>query len=177
MFGGQQEFRRAIAPGRARRSSSCRICLRCTSRRGSTNRIAGGCRPQQEATVRIEAIPGEDFKAKLDSISVLARVDFSSGWPPSKNFDLNLVFVDMRRADAPGMTAVARIATERVPDVVLVPAESIFQRDGAPVVYDLMVRRSWRRRSRSESAAVSRRLSTRGSRPGIALRPAGPPPG
>ena len=37
----------------------------------------------------------------------------------------------------PGMTAVARIATERVPDVVLAPAEAIFQRDGAPVVYKL----------------------------------------
>ena len=35
------------------------------------------------------------------------------------------------------MTAVARIATERVPDVVLVPSESIFQRDGAPIVYKL----------------------------------------
>jgi multidrug efflux pump subunit AcrA (membrane-fusion protein) len=35
------------------------------------------------------------------------------------------------------MTAVARIATERVPDVVLAPAEAIFQHDGAPVVYVL----------------------------------------
>ena len=35
------------------------------------------------------------------------------------------------------MTAVARIATDRVPDVVLVPAEAIFQQDGAPVVYRL----------------------------------------
>ena len=35
------------------------------------------------------------------------------------------------------MTAVARIATERVPDVVLVPSETIFQRDGSPVVYKL----------------------------------------
>ena len=35
------------------------------------------------------------------------------------------------------MTAVARIATQRVPDVVLVPSEAIFQRDGAPIVYKL----------------------------------------
>jgi multidrug efflux pump subunit AcrA (membrane-fusion protein) len=32
---------------------------------------------------------------------------------------------------------VARIAVERVPDVLLVPAESVFQRDGAPIVYRL----------------------------------------
>jgi len=35
----------------------------------------------------------------------------------------------------PGMSAVARIATDRVKDVVLVPSESIFQRDGHPIVY------------------------------------------
>jgi len=35
------------------------------------------------------------------------------------------------------MSAVARIATDRVPDVVLVPSESIFQRDGHPIVYKL----------------------------------------
>lgn len=35
------------------------------------------------------------------------------------------------------MTAVARIATQRVPDVTLVPSEAIFQRDGAPIVYKL----------------------------------------
>ena len=37
----------------------------------------------------------------------------------------------------PGMTAVARIATERIPNVVLIPSEAIFQRDGASVVYEL----------------------------------------
>jgi multidrug efflux pump subunit AcrA (membrane-fusion protein) len=47
------------------------------------------------------------------------------------------VFLDMDQRMRPGMTAVARIATERVPDVVLVPSESIFQRDGAPIVYKL----------------------------------------
>ena len=35
------------------------------------------------------------------------------------------------------MTAVARIATDRIPGVVLVPSEAIFQKDGSPVVYML----------------------------------------
>jgi multidrug efflux pump subunit AcrA (membrane-fusion protein) len=35
------------------------------------------------------------------------------------------------------MTAVARIATDRVPNVVLVPAEAVFMKDGSPVVYVL----------------------------------------
>ncbi len=35
------------------------------------------------------------------------------------------------------MTATARIATDRLPNVTLVPAETIFQKDGRPVVYRL----------------------------------------
>jgi HlyD family secretion protein len=77
--------------------------------------------------VQIEAIPGRDFRARVHDISVLTRVDFSSGWPPPRNFDLNLVLVDVDPKIRPGMTAVARIATDRVPDVLLVPAEAVFQ--------------------------------------------------
>lgn len=91
----------------------------------------------QDATIRIEAVPGKDFKARIEQISVLAKPDFSAGWPPPKNFDLDLVLLELDPKVRPGMTAVARIATGRVPDVVLVPAEAIFQRDGSPVVYRL----------------------------------------
>jgi multidrug efflux pump subunit AcrA (membrane-fusion protein) len=91
----------------------------------------------QDALVRIEAVPGKDFKARIDKISLLARVDFSSGWPPQKNFDLGLVLLDGDPKIRPGMTAIARIATDRIPDVVLVPSESVFQKDGSPIVYKL----------------------------------------
>jgi len=67
----------------------------------------------QDAIVRIEAIPGREFKARINDISVLAKVDFTSGWPPPKNFNLNLVLIDVDPKIRPGMTAVARIATER----------------------------------------------------------------
>jgi HlyD family secretion protein len=91
----------------------------------------------QNATVLIEAVPGKDFKARVDLISVLARVDFSSGWPPVRNFDLGLVLDDQDARIRPGMTATARIAAEKLPNVTLVPAETIFQKDGRPVVYRL----------------------------------------
>ena len=97
----------------------------------------GRLNPGQEALVRIEAVPGKEFKARIDRISLLARVDFSSGWPPPKNFDLGLVLLDGDPRIRPGMTAVARIATERIPDVVIVPSESVFQKDGSPIVYKL----------------------------------------
>ena len=91
----------------------------------------------QTATVKIEAVPGKDFAAKVDLISVLARVDFSSGWPPVRNFDLGLVLSDPDSRIRPGMTATARIAADRLPNATLVPAEAIFQKDGRPVVYRL----------------------------------------
>jgi multidrug efflux pump subunit AcrA (membrane-fusion protein) len=73
----------------------------------------------------------------VDLISVLARVDFSSGWPPVRNFDLGLVLQDRDARIRPGMTATARIAADRLPNVTLVPAETIFQHNGRPVVYRL----------------------------------------
>ena len=97
----------------------------------------GRLNPGQDAIVKIEAVPGKEFKARIDKISLLARVDFSSGWPPPKNFDLGLVLLEVDPRIRTGMTAVARIATERVPNVVLVPSESVFQKDGSPIVYKL----------------------------------------
>jgi multidrug efflux pump subunit AcrA (membrane-fusion protein) len=87
--------------------------------------------------VKIEAVPGKDFTARVDLISVLARVDFSSGWPPVRNFDLGLVLDNPDARIRPGMTATARIAADRLADATLVPAEAIFQKDGRPVVYRL----------------------------------------
>jgi multidrug efflux pump subunit AcrA (membrane-fusion protein) len=97
----------------------------------------GRLSPGQDATVKIEAVPDREFKARIDNISLLARVDFSSGWPPPKNFDLRLGLLEIDSRVRPGMTAVARIATDRIPGVVLVPSEAIFQKDGSPVVYVL----------------------------------------
>jgi HlyD family secretion protein len=137
MFGGQQEFRAGDRawPGAAilELPDLSSIHLEARLDEGDRGRLEVG----QEATVRIEAVPGKDFRARIDKISLLARVDHSSGWPPPRNFDLGLVLLDTDERIRPGMTAVARIATDRVPDVVLVPAEAIFQRDGAPIVYRL----------------------------------------
>ncbi len=137
MFGGQQDFQPGDRawPGASILELPDLSSVHLEARLDETDR--GRLQARQDATVRIEALPGKEFQARLDSISVLARIDFSSGWPPSKNFDLNLAFVDVDAGMRPGMTAVARIATERVPDVLLVPVDAVFQRDGAPIVYRL----------------------------------------
>jgi HlyD family secretion protein len=130
----------------------------------------------QAATVRIEAVPGKDFKARVDLISVLARVDFSSGWPPVRNFDLGLVLEDRDARIRPGMSAVARIAADRLPDVMLIPAETIFQHDGRAVVYRLngskfdeqpieVVRRGREQAALTSGVSVGDRLATRRPEP------------
>lgn len=137
MFGGQQEFRAGDRawPGAAILELPDLTSIHLEARLDESDR--GRLETGQEASVRIEAVPGRDFKARIDRISLLARVDHSAGWPPPRNFDLGLVLIEVDPRIRPGMTAVARIATDRVPDVTLVPAEAIFQRDGSPVVYRL----------------------------------------
>lgn len=178
MFGGEQEFREG---DRAWAGASIvelpdlsSIHLEARLDESDRGRLDVG----QDAVVRIEAVPGREFKARIDSISLLARVDFSAGWPPPRNFSLGLVLLDVDPKIRPGMTAIARIATERVPDVFLVPAEAVFQKDGSPVVYVLdgwgfIERRVQITRRGREQAAVTAglgagdRLATQ--RPGVDL--------
>jgi HlyD family secretion protein len=132
----------------------------------------------QDATIRVAAIPGAEFQAKIEHISVLAKVDYSSGWPPTRNFELGLVLNGVDPRLRPGMSAVARIATDRVPNVVLVPSEAIFQRDGHPIVYRLdgsefeerrieVARRGREQAIIGKGVAVGERIATR--RPGMEL--------
>lgn len=136
-FGGEQEFREGDRawPGAAILEMPDLSSIHLEARLEEADR--GRLNPGQDAVIRIEAVPGKEFKARIERISLLARADFSSGWPPSRNFDLGLVLLEIDPRIRPGMTAVARISTDRVPGVTLVPAESIFQRDGSPVVYRL----------------------------------------
>lgn len=88
-----------------------------------------------EATVRADAIPDREYIATVSDVSLLARVDFNSGWPPAKMFDLRLTFKDFDARLRPGMSAVARIPVGRLPNVLLVPAAAVFTVEGRPVVY------------------------------------------
>jgi len=95
----------------------------------------GQLKMAQTAIVRVEAVPDREYHATIADISVLARVDFSSGWPPAKNFDLVLSITDADTRLRPGMTASVRIATGKVPDMLLVPTAALFPVEGRLVVY------------------------------------------
>jgi HlyD family secretion protein len=105
----------------------------------------GRLRPGLPATVHVDALASRKFRAKVADISLLARVDFSSGFPPVRNFDLRLQLDDVDPALRPGMSATARIAIDRLPDVLRVPSQAVFSDRGQTIVY---------RRTGSRFAAV-----------------------
>ena len=137
MFGGEVEFHEGDRawPGANIVELPDLSSIHLEARLDESDR--GRLRVGQVATVKIEAVPGKEFAASVDLISVLAKVDFSSGWPPQKNFDLGLVLKEPDPRIRPGMTATARIATDRVAGMLLAPTEAVFQRDGHPIVYKL----------------------------------------
>ncbi len=89
----------------------------------------------QTAVIRLDAIADRDYRATVSQISLLARTDFQSGWPPPKQFDLTLSIVDPDDRLRPGMSAAARITVGQVDDVLLVPPGALFYEDGRTVVF------------------------------------------
>jgi multidrug efflux pump subunit AcrA (membrane-fusion protein) len=89
----------------------------------------------QLATVHLDAVPDKVYDSRVSKISILARVDFSTSWPPTRDFDLQL---DMRDPDArlkPGMSATVRVAVARLRNVLVVPSQAVSLVNGRPTVY------------------------------------------
>jgi len=96
----------------------------------------GKLKSDLNGTVHVDAVPDSDFTARVDAISTMAKLDFS-GWPPIKNFLLDLKIDRTDSRIKPGMKANARIAVNSVPNSILIPAQALFQSNGATVVYVL----------------------------------------
>lgn len=94
----------------------------------------GKIKVDQSASVHVDAVPDADFVARVRDISTLAKMDFSS-WPPMKNFALDLKIDHTDPRIRPGMKANSRVAVETIPNSILSPAQAIFQKNGASVVY------------------------------------------
>lgn len=91
----------------------------------------------QTAMVHLDAVPERPYKSTVSKISLLARVDFASAWPPARDFDIELAMADADARLKPGMTASVRIAVARHPNVLLVPAQAVMLVNGQPTVYVL----------------------------------------
>jgi RND family efflux transporter MFP subunit len=94
----------------------------------------GRLKAMQPATIRVDAVPDREFGAKVREISTLAKLDFS-GWPPTKNFSIDIQIDSSDPRVRPGMSANSRIEVGRTPDTILVPVEAVFSKAGRAVVY------------------------------------------
>ncbi len=108
--------------------------IRVNARVDETDR--GRLKVTQTASVRVDAVPDRELPAAIAEISPLAKLDYSA-WPFTKNFDVAVQILNGDPRIRPGMNANARIAVEKVPDSVLVPAEAVFDRNGRSVAYVL----------------------------------------
>lgn len=137
-FGGRQEFREGDRawPGAQIAELPDLSEIRLTAKVDEEDR--GRLRTGQTAAVRVDALPGRELHATVDDISVLARVDFTAGWPAVRSFDVRLRLDTAGGELRSGMSATARLEVDRLDDVLKIPARAVFTADGRPVAYRLV---------------------------------------
>lgn len=91
----------------------------------------------QPITVRVDAIPDREFTGHISQISTAASIDFSAGWPFPRNFTAEIALDAADSRLRPGMQANLRVATERVPNAIIIPSQAQFHDAGQSVAYVL----------------------------------------
>jgi len=88
---------------------------------------------EMPAVVTLDALPGQRYAGKVLKKSTLARRKD----PSSKInvFDVEIVIQDKDDQLKPGMSAAARIVIDQIDEVIKVPLEAVFEKDGRTVVY------------------------------------------
>jgi RND family efflux transporter MFP subunit len=114
--------------------------LRVTARLEEAER--GRMQAGQPVVVRADAVPDRELTGHIGDISTLARIDFSN-WPPQRNFDLVVQLDQTDPRLRPGMNTTVRVAVDRVPDAVLIPARAVFEKNGRSVAYVARPRGGW----------------------------------
>jgi HlyD family secretion protein len=144
--------------------------LRISARVDETER--GRLAPKQSVTVQLNAIPDRQFTGHIEQIGAIASMDFSSGWPITRNFILEIVLDQTDERFKPGISGQVTVIVDRVPDAITIPAQAMFQKSGQNMAY------VWRGTQFEERAIdVGRRsgdkiMVAKGVRPGeqVALR-------
>jgi HlyD family secretion protein len=107
--------------------------LRISARVDETER--GRLAAKQPVTVQLNAIPDRQFTGHIEQIGAIASLDFSSGWPITRNFILEIVLDQSDPRFKPGITGQVTVIVDRVPNAVTIPAQAMFQKSGQNVAY------------------------------------------
>jgi multidrug resistance efflux pump len=89
----------------------------------------------QAASVESAALPGATLSAKVTTVSGLAQSDFFSASGPLRDFDFTLKLTQADPRLKPGTTVDLVLAGTRVDNVLHVPRQAIFDKNGTTVVY------------------------------------------
>ncbi len=93
----------------------------------------GKIKPEQEATVTLDAFPDKTFTGKVERV---ASIGTKRDWDAKiKTFETIVSLDELDSQMKPGMTCMVDVIIEKIPDVVSVPIESVFEREGQTVVY------------------------------------------
>ncbi|HEY3413929.1 MAG TPA: efflux RND transporter periplasmic adaptor subunit [Armatimonadota bacterium] len=84
-------------------------------------------RPGMVVNVRVDALPGRTWRGRVDSI--VATAD-----PSSRSFTAKVIVPNPDKALRPNMFARADVITGLLANALLVPKESVFERDGKSIV-------------------------------------------
>ena len=87
----------------------------------------------QAATITLDAFPDDKFDGVVFNKATLARRKEPGS--QIKVFDVEIDILDKDDRIKPGMSASCAIIVERLPDIVHVPLEAVFEKDGEPVVF------------------------------------------
>jgi RND family efflux transporter MFP subunit len=120
-------------PGAAIANLPDATTLRVSARVDETER--GRLAPKQSVTVQFNAIPDRQFTGHIEQIGALASMDFSGGWPFTRNFDLAIVLDQTDARFKPGISGQVTVIVDRVADAITIPAQAMFQKSGQTVAY------------------------------------------
>jgi HlyD family secretion protein len=107
--------------------------LRVSARVDETER--GRLDAKQSVTVQFNSISDRQFTGRIEQIGEIASLDFSGGWPPARNFTLYVALDQSDPRFKPGITGDVKVLVEKVPNAIIIPAQTMFQKSGENVVY------------------------------------------
>jgi HlyD family secretion protein len=107
--------------------------LRVSARVDETER--GRLAVKQSVTVQFNSIPDRQFTGHIEQIGEIASLDFSGGWPLTRNFTLYVALDQSDPRFKPGITGDVKVLIEKVPNAITIPASAMYQKSGQNVVY------------------------------------------
>lgn len=109
------------------------LTLRLSARVDETER--GRLALKQPVTIQLDAIPDRQFTGHIEQISAIATLDFNSGWPPARNFILEIVLDQTDSRFKPGLSAQLTVVVDRIPDALTIPVQALFRKSGQDMAY------------------------------------------